>query len=76
MSEDRTNVLCQITTQSIHETLGVSNFESENQEFVEGSFPLVYKQIILENRVEKLTKLIKPNQTLESISLLYPSLIF
>lgn len=50
--------------------------ESESQEFIVGSFPLVYKQASLENKVEKLTKLIKQNKTLEGLSLSYPSYIF
>ena len=49
---------------------------SKGEEFIEGNFPLVYKQMSLENRVNKLTKLVKPNQILEGITMPYPSHIF
>lgn len=76
MNEDRTKLLCQVTTQTICKTLGVSYNVFETQEFIEGNFPLDYKQVSHGNKVEKLTKLIKLNQTLEGISLPYPSHIF
>jgi hypothetical protein len=76
MSNDRIRILCQINAQSICETLGMPNIEYESEEFIKGSFPLVYKKTSLENKVEELTKIIKPNQTIEWISLPYPSHIF
>lgn len=76
MNEDQTKNLCHITSQEICKTLGVSYDVSEGQEFTKESFPLVYKQMNLENRVDKLTKLVKPNQTLEGIIMPYPNHIF
>lgn len=76
MPKDITGVLFHFISQSICETLRVSNFETKSQEFVEENFPLIYKKTSLENIVEKLTKLIKSNQTLEGISLPYPNHIF
>ena len=49
---------------------------SEYQAFIEGSFLLVYKQMSLENKVDKLTKLVKSNQTLEDVNMRYLHQIF
>lgn len=76
MSEARTRLLCQINVQSIYETLQASIVEFSSQELIKDIFSLVYKKTSLKNRVEKLTSLIKPNQTLEGISLPYSNHIF
>lgn len=76
MNEDVTKLFCQVTTQTIYKTLGLSYDTFGSQKFIEGNLPLVYKQPRLENSVEKLTKLAKTNQTLEAIYLPYPSHIF
>ena len=49
---------------------------SEYQTFIEGSFPLVYKKMSLDNIVDKLTKFFKPNKILESVDIPYPLQIF
>ena len=76
MPKDRTKVLCQVTSQLIHEALCLSQHEFEYQEFIEGSFTLMYKQMSSEVKTEKLSKLIKPEQTLDGLSLPYPNHIF
>lgn len=76
MSEDGIKVVCRIIAQSICETLGVYDIGPECQEFIEGSIPLLYKQMSLEIKVEMLKILIKPKQTLEALSSPYPSHIF
>ena len=49
---------------------------SEHQEFIERSFTLMYKQMSFEVKTKKLSKLIKPEQTLYGLSLPFPSQIF
>ena len=76
MSQDRTKILCRINTHPLCETLGLSVDVSEGQQFIEGSFPLVYKQMSPKSRIDKLAKLMKLNQTLEGITMPYPTYIF
>lgn len=65
MGQDRTKTLCSINTKSLCETLGLSIDVFKGQQFIKGSFPLVYKQMSLESQVDKLAKLMKLKQTLE-----------
>ena len=76
MSHDRTRVIYRVNSHAICETLGITMDVFEYQTFIEGSFPLVYKKMSLDNKVDKLTKLVKLNQTLEGVNMPYPRQIF
>lgn len=45
---------------------------SKYQTFIEGSITLVYKKMSLENKVDRLNKLVMKNQPLEDINFPYP----
>ena len=76
MSHDRTQILCRVNYQAIYETLEITIDVFEYQAFVKGNFPLVYKKMSLENMVDKLSKLVKPNQNLECVNIPYLFQIF
>ena len=53
----------------VYNILGLLVSDPESQLIVEASFPLVYKYLSLESLVDKLTKLVKPDQALKEINI-------
>lgn len=76
MSHDRTQLPWRVNSQEICETLGITVDVSEYQAFIEGSFTLVYKKMSLEYRVDKLSKFVKTNHTLEGLNIPCPCQAF